>query len=126
MKNKARFFRCEICGNLVELINDGGGELVCCGSPMTELVPNTEDASAEKHVPVAERKDGKIIVRVGSQPHPMIPEHYIEWIAVVSDSGSERVYLNPNSEPKAEFCDKKDAEVYAYCNLHGLWKSEIK
>lgn len=126
MKAKVAFFQCEVCGNMVGLIKDGGGVLTCCGQPMTKLEANTTDASKEKHVPVATRKDGKIIVEVGSDPHPMIEEHYIEWIAVVADGGTERISLSPNSDPKAVFCDRENAEVYAYCNLHGLWKSEIK
>jgi superoxide reductase len=125
MKAEIAFFRCEVCGNMVGLIKNGGGELVCCGKPMTRLEPNTTDASTEKHVPVAVRKDGKIYVGVGSATHPMTEQHYIEWIAVVSDSGTERIALSPNDEPKAVFCDKKNAEVYAYCNLHGLWKSVL-
>jgi len=126
MKAAVSFFKCEICGNIVGLIKNGGGELVCCGKPMTKLIPNTTDASVEKHVPVAVRKDGKIHVEVGSAVHPMTEEHYIEWIAVVTDSGTERISLSPTDKPIAVFCDKENAEVYAYCNLHGLWKSDVK
>lgn len=126
MKTSVHFYKCEICGNMVELINNGGGELVCCGEPMTELIANTEEASTEKHIPVASRKDGKIYAEVGSVLHPMTDAHYIQWIALVSDSGTERAALLPNSEPKAVFCDKENSEVYAYCNLHGLWKTEVK
>jgi len=126
MKSKVSFYHCEICGNLVGLIKDGGGELVCCGQPMTELVANTTDASREKHVPVAVRKDNKIYVEVGSAPHPMTKEHLIEWIAVTNENGTERISLNPSDEPKAVFCNRENAEVYAYCNLHGLWKTEVK
>lgn len=126
MKQSVKFYRCELCGNMVELVRNGGGQLVCCGKPMTELVANTTDASQEKHVPVAVRKDGKIYAEVGSVLHPMTPEHYIQWIAVVSEKGTERVFLSPQDEPKAVFCDREDAEVYEYCNLHGLWKAEIK
>ncbi|HHW01838.1 MAG TPA: desulfoferrodoxin [Thermoanaerobacterales bacterium] len=103
-----------------------GGQLVCCGKPMKELRANTTEASTEKHIPVATRKDGKIYVGVGSTPHPMTEGHYIEWIAVVSDDGTERISLSPTDEPKAVFCDKNNADVYAYCNLHGLWKAEVK
>ncbi|HHV59822.1 MAG TPA: desulfoferrodoxin [Clostridiaceae bacterium] len=126
MKAKVAFYQCGICGNMVGLIKDGGGQLVCCGQPMNKLEANTVDASREKHVPVAVRKDGKIYVDVGSVLHPMTKEHYIEWIAVVSDDGTERISLAPGNEPKAVFCDRKNAEVYAYCNLHGLWKSVIE
>jgi len=125
MKASVAFYRCEICGNLVGLIKNGGGQLVCCGQPMKKLEANTTDASKEKHVPAAVRKDGKIFVEVGSVAHPMTDAHYIEWIAVISEKGTERIALKPNDEPKAVFCDKGEAEVYAYCNLHGLWKSSI-
>ncbi|NMB33587.1 MAG: desulfoferrodoxin [Clostridium sp.] len=125
MKERVSFYRCEICKNLVGLIYDGGGELVCCGQPMIKLEANTEDASTEKHVPVVSRKDGKIHVEVGSVAHPMVPEHYIEWIAVVSDDGTERISLTPEDKPEAVFCDKENVEVYAYCNIHGLWKAEL-
>jgi superoxide reductase len=123
---KVDFYECKICGNLVGLIRDGGGELICCGQPMTKLEANTFDASTEKHVPVATRKDGKIYVEVGSTEHPMVEAHYIEWIAVVSDSGTERIALQPGKAPKAVFRDKENAEAYAYCNLHGLWKASVK
>lgn len=126
MKSKVAFYRCETCGNLVELVNHGGGQLVCCGKPMTKLEANTTDASQEKHVPVATRQDGGILVQVGSVPHPMTEEHYIQWIAIVTDNSIERISLMPGQEPKAIFCDKADADVYEYCNLHGLWKTEIK
>ncbi len=126
MKAAVKFFKCEICGNMVGLIKNGGGQLVCCGQPMTLLEANTFDASKEKHVPVAIRKDGKIYVEVGSDAHPMTEQHYIEWIAVVTDNGTERISLSPGDQPKAVFCDKENADVYAYCNLHGLWKSDVK
>lgn len=119
------FYRCEICGNIVGLIKSGGGKLICCGKEMSKLEANSTDAAQEKHVPVVERKDGKIFVEVGSTLHPMVAEHYIEWIAVVSEKGTERISLSPGEEPKAVFVDKGSAVVYAYCNLHGLWKVEI-
>ncbi|MDP4094977.1 MAG: desulfoferrodoxin family protein [Bacillota bacterium] len=126
MKTSVSFYKCEVCGNMVGKIKNGGGQLVCCGKPMTELKANTTEASLEKHIPVAVRSNGKINVQVGSVIHPMTPEHYIEWIAVVSDEGTERISLSPSDEPKAVFTDRKNAEVYAYCNLHGLWKAEVK
>jgi superoxide reductase len=127
MRNKVVFYRCEICGNLVELINRGGGELVCCGQPMAELKPNTVDASVEKHVPTVTRKDDKLYIQIGSVPHPMIPQHYIEWVAVVSDNAVQRIALVPGLEPKAEVVDTgQEVDVYAYCNIHGLWKAEVK
>jgi len=125
MKTNVTFYRCEICGNIVGLINNGGGELVCCGQPMKKLEANTTDGAKEKHIPVATRKDGKIYVQVGSVNHPMTEEHYIQWIAVVSKNSTERISLSPGDEPKAVFVDKEDVEVYEYCNLHGLWKIEI-
>lgn len=125
MKEKIAFYRCEVCGNMVELIRSGGGQLVCCNKPMTKLEANTTDASGEKHVPVAEVKDGKIIVQVGSTIHPMTEEHYIEWIALVTDDSVERIYLSPGDEPKAVFCEKPNSVVYEYCNLHGLWKADV-
>lgn len=126
MKANVKFFKCGVCGNMVGLIKEGGGELTCCGQPMQELVPNTVEASKEKHIPVAERKDGKIIVKVGSVAHPMLPEHFIEWIAIVSGKGTERIALSPSQAPEAVFCDNGSADIYAYCNIHGLWKSELK
>lgn len=126
MKAKVDFYECEICGNIVELIKNGGGQLVCCGQPMNRMDANTVDASKEKHVPVAIRKDGKIEVQVGSVLHPMSEEHYIEWIAVATTDGIERIQLLPGDEPRAVFSDRRNATVYAYCNLHGLWKVEIE
>ena len=126
MRNQVAFYQCDVCGNLVELINNGGGELVCCDQPMTELKANTVDAAVEKHVPYVTRKDGKLYVQIGSTVHPMVPEHYIEWIALVTDKTVERVYLAPGEEPKAVFDDVWEADVYEYCNLHGLWKAEAK
>lgn len=119
------FYRCELCGNIVGVIKNGGGQLVCCGKPMTKLEANSTDAAQEKHVPVVERKDGKLFVKVGSVDHPMAEEHYIEWIAVCSDKSTERITLSPGEKPEAVFVDKGKAVVYAYCNLHGLWKTEI-
>lgn len=123
MKAQVAFYRCETCDNIVELIKNGGGELVCCGKSMTKLVANTTDASQEKHVPAVSRKDGKLSVDVGSVIHPMTDKHYIEWIAVVTERGIERVSFSPGDEPKGVFCEKPNADVYAYCNLHGLWKA---
>lgn len=125
MKSKVTFYRCELCGNIVSLINNGGGKLSCCGQNMVELVANTTDAAQEKHVPVATRKDGKIYVQVGSVEHPMTDEHYIQWIALASDKGIEYVYLTPSDKPEAVFEDIENAVVYEYCNLHGLWKVEL-
>lgn len=126
MRDTVTFYKCLKCGNIVELVRSGGGTLTCCGEAMTKLVANTEDAAQEKHVPVAVRKEDKIYVEVGSVAHPMEDVHYIEWIALVTDSGIERINLSPGQEPKAVFCDRDDVvDVYEYCNLHGLWKTTL-
>jgi superoxide reductase len=122
-----RFFKCEICGNVVQLVTVGGGPLACCGKPMTELQPNTTDAAVEKHVPAVTVDGNKIIVQVGDTPHPMEEKHFIQWIYVEGGGCGQIAYLQPGDEPKAEFtipCGKPSA-VYAYCNLHGLWKKEL-
>ena len=124
MSNVA-FYRCEKCGNMVALIKNGGGTLTCCGQAMTKLEANSTDAAQEKHVPVITREDGKIKVVVGSVPHPMLPEHHIEWIALATDEKVEIVYLQPGAEPKEEFTDVASGTVYEYCNLHGLWKADF-
>lgn len=126
MKTEVVYYRCKQCGNIVSVIKNGGGNLVCCGEQMERLEPNTTDAALEKHVPVAERKDGKIVVQIGSVDHPMIDAHYIEWVEVAGEEGTERIVLSPGDAPKAVFADKSNAEVYAYCNLHGLWMSHVK
>lgn len=119
------FYRCETCGNMVAVIKDGGGSLVCCGEEMTKLVANTTDASKEKHVPEITREDGKIKATVGSVLHPSLPEHYIEWIALVTDDQVQLTYLQPGMEPRAEFSEVKSGTIYEYCNLHGLWKADF-
>jgi len=119
------FYRCESCGNIVALIKKGGGTIVCCGKPMTKLEANSTDAAKEKHVPVVTKEDGKIKVTVGSILHPMLEEHYIEWIALVAEGKVEFKFLKPGEDAIAEFSDTKSGEVYAYCNLHGLWKVEF-
>lgn len=123
MMKEKKFYKCNSCGNIVELVENGGGELVCCGKPMKELVANTTDAATEKHVPVVEIEDGKAIVKVGSVDHPMTPEHYIQWIYLVAGNKSQRVDLTPDDSPEAVFYvgDEKVNAVYEYCNLHGLW-----
>lgn len=119
------FYRCERCGNIVALIHKGGGTLSCCGQNMTKLEANSTDAATEKHVPVVTKEGGKIKVAVGSTLHPMLPEHHIEWIALVSGDKVEFRYLKPGEEPKAEFDAVESGTVYEYCNLHGLWKAEF-
>ena len=126
MKN-VKFYVCPHCGNLVEMVNDAGVKPVCCGQKMNELVPNTVDASGEKHIPVVTVADGVVEVNVGSVDHPMVDVHWIEWIQLVTDKGSYRKVLNPSEAPHVKFLlgDEKPEAVYAYCNLHGLWKTEL-
>lgn len=124
---KAKFYICRHCGNLVGLINDAGVPMMCCGQKMEALVPNTTEASGEKHLPTVTVADGKVTVNVGSVNHPMTAEHYIQWIYLETENGGQRKALKPDSAPTASFCigDDKPVAVYAYCNLHGLWKTEI-
>lgn len=117
-------YRCAVCGNIVEVRHAGAGELVCCGRSMTLLRGNTEDASTEKHVPVIARDGEQIVVTVGSEPHPMTEEHYIEWISVVSENKTKTVYLSPGDRPEAIFdATPETITAYAYCNLHGMWSA---
>ena len=123
MTEKLQVYVCEICGNMVEMVHEGAGELVCCGQPMTLLEGNTVDAAREKHVPVIEYTENGVKVKVGSVPHPMIDKHYIEWIEIIADGKAYREFLNPGDAPEATFCiDANELTAYAYCNLHGLWK----
>lgn len=119
------FYRCEICGNIVALVHDGGGELVCCGQPMTKLEAQTADSTLEKHVPVVTKEDGKLDVVVGSTLHPMIPEHFIQWIALVSGDKFQMVFLKPGIEPRASFEMADSGTIYEFCNIHGLWKTDF-
>lgn len=123
MTELRQVYKCEVCGNIVEVVHPSGGTLVCCGKPMTLLKENTTDAAVEKHVPVIEKIDGGVLVKVGAVEHPMLENHYIEWIEVHTANKVYRKYLKPGDKPEAVF--KLDEEVlYAreYCNLHGLWK----
>ena len=121
-----KFYRCEHCGQIVAVVKGTGVPVMCCGQAMTEIVPGTVDASLEKHVPVYEVSDGKVSVKVGAAEHPMLEEHYIEWIAVQTKQGNQRKSLKPGEAPAACFviCEGDEVvAVYAYCNLHGLWKA---
>ena len=123
-----KFFICRECGNLVEMVNSSGVKMICCGQEMQELVPNTVDAAKEKHVPVVEVEGNKVTVKVGSVTHPMVEEHYIQWIYLLTNNGVQRKCLKPGEEPVAVFAlaeGDKAIEAYEYCNLHGLWKKEI-
>lgn len=122
-KNK-QIYKCNICGNIVEVLHNGAGELVCCGQPMELLEERNEDEGMEKHVPVIERTGNVVIVKVGSVPHPMEPEHYIEWIEINVDGNSYKRFLVPEEEPRAEFnVSGEDISARIYCNIHKLWKS---
>ncbi len=125
--NKTRFFICEHCGNIVGVIRDSGVPVVCCGEKMKMLVPGTVEASQEKHIPVASVSDGKVKVTVGSVAHPMTAEHQIMWVYLQTDKGGQRKVLNPGDAPEVVFAlaDEKPLAVYAYCNLHGLWKADL-
>lgn len=118
-------YRCNSCGNMMEVVHVGGGKLVCCGSPMEHLVENTVDAAKEKHVPVAERVADGIRVSIGSVPHPMQEEHMIQWVELLEDGKVHRRYLEPGQPPIAEFAVYPQSfTVREYCNLHGLWRAE--
>jgi len=121
MTKKLQIYKCEICGNIVEVLEEGAGTLVCCGKPMTLLEENSVDASKEKHIPIIKKTREQIEVQVGEILHPMIEEHYIKWIELITEKEVLRKNLNPGDEPKAVFKVNKLISVRAYCNLHGLW-----
>ncbi len=121
-----KFYRCAKCGKMVAMVKDSPCPTMCCGEPMTEIIPGTTDAAVEKHVPVCEIKGNTVIVTVGSVAHPMEEKHYIEWISLQTKQGNQRKALAPGMEPKACFaiCEGDEVQaVYAYCNLHSLWKA---
>ena len=126
MKN-IKFYICPTCGNIIEMVHDSGVTPVCCGKKMTDLIPNTVEASGEKHIPVVTVKDNIVTVNVGSAEHPMQDAHHIEWVQLVTDHGSQRKHLKPSEAPNVIFqlAGDKPLAVYAYCNLHGLWKTEL-
>ena len=125
MTKLREIYKCNICGNIVEVLHAGVGELVCCGEPMELMEEKTEDSSTEKHVPYVEKTDNGVLVKVGqNEDHPMIDKHYIEWIQVITDGASYRKFLKPGDKPQAEFEIKADkVESREYCNIHRLWKS---
>ena len=124
MAVKMGIYKCEVCGNIVEVLHDGDGELVCCNEPMKRFEENTVDAAKEKHVPVIEKTANGYKVKVGSVPHPMEEKHYIEWIELIADGKAYRQFLSPGDVPEAEFCiDATQVTAREYCNLHGLWKA---
>lgn len=123
----SRFFICNHCKNLVGMIHSSGVPIICCGEPMTELVPNTTEAATEKHLPVVSVNGNQVSVAVGSVSHPMLPEHHIEWIYLETENGGQRKTLDPTGDPTAVFSlnGDKPVAVYAYCNLHGLWMTKL-
>jgi len=122
MTKRLQVYKCEICGNIVQVLHAGKGELVCCNQPMKLLEEKTEEQGREKHVPVVGKTDKGINVEVGSVPHPMEEKHYIEWIEVQTDKGISTKFLNPGDEPRAEFEIEGDiVKTREYCNIHGLW-----
>ena len=127
MKNNNRFYICEHCGNIVEMVNNAGVPLMCCGQKMAALEAGVVEASHEKHIPVVNVSGSTVSVNVGSVEHPMVEEHSILWVELVTDRGVQRKNLKVGEPPVVSFAlvDEKPLEVLAYCNLHGLWKSEI-
>lgn len=124
MTKRLQVYKCEKCGNIVEVLHEGAGQLVCCGAPMKLFTENTVDAAQEKHVPVIEKIEGGYKVKVGSIPHPMDDKHWIEWIELIADGMVIRKFLNPGDKPEAEFLtDAQSVTAREYCNLHGLWKA---
>lgn len=124
MTQKLQIYKCDICGNIVEMLHEGEGELVCCEAPMKLFAENTVDAAKEKHIPVIEKIEGGFRVKVGGVAHPMEEKHYIEWIEAITDNGRVcRQFLSPGKAPEAVFnIDEKKITAREYCNLHGLWK----
>jgi superoxide reductase len=126
MTKRTEIYKCDTCGNIVEVIHAGAGELVCCGKPMRLCVANTVDAPREKHVPVIEKTADGVKISVGSIPHPMEEKHYIEWIEIQADGKILRQFLSPGAAPAAQFgalASAKELIAFEYCNLHGLWKA---
>ena len=125
--NNTRFYICSHCGNVVEMVKDAGVKPFCCGQKMDELIPNTVEASGEKHIPSVSVSGDVVTVNVGSVDHPMVDEHFIEWVYVKTDKGGQRKHLKPGEAPNVVFHlgGDKPLAVYAYCNLHGLWKTDL-
>ena len=126
MTENRQVYKCEICGNIVEMLHAGVGTMVCCGQPMTLQEPNTVDAAKEKHVPVIEKISGGVLVYIGSVEHPMLDNHYIQWIDIHTKDKVYRKFLNPGEKPEAEFLlDEEVLYACEHCNLHGLWKVDL-
>ncbi len=126
MTKRLEVYKCEHCGNMVEMIHEGKGELICCGEPMKLMVENSVDAAKEKHVPVIEKTADGYKVKIGSVAHPMEEKHYIEWIELIADGTAYRKFLKPGDVPEAVFCvTAQRITAREYCNLHGLWKADL-
>lgn len=124
MVQRNQIYRCSVCGNIVEVLHVGGGQLVCCGKPTELLIEKKEDVGMEKHVPIIEKTNGKIKVKVGSVPHPMEEKHFIEWIEILVDDVSYKKFLKPSDLPEAEFVvEGENISAREYCTIHSLWKS---
>lgn len=126
MKDNIKFYKCPICGNVIDLVEGDSSSITCCGKEMVKMVANTTDAAVEKHVPVYERVEDEIVVRVGETEHPMEKEHYIMWIMQVTETKATRVTLYPEQETTTRFPYIPNSTLYAYCNKHGLWKNIVK
>ncbi len=125
MTEQKQIYKCEVCGNIVEVLHEGAGELVCCGQPMKLLEEKVEEQGKEKHLPVIEKKDKVVKVKVGSVPHPMEEKHYIEWIEVQTEKGIFRKFLKPGEKPEAEFEIRENIlQAREYCNIHSLWATK--
>lgn len=124
MTQQNQIYKCNVCGNIVEILHIGAGQLICCDQPMELLIEKMEDEGLEKHVPVIEKIDRGILVKIGSIPHPMEEKHYIKWIEIIADGKIYRKFLKPGDKPEAEFQIEADKiEVREYCNMHGLWRT---
>jgi len=124
MAERMEIYKCEICGNIVEVLHGGKGALVCCGEDMVLQVENTVDAAVEKHVPVVEVLEDGVLVKVGEVAHPMQDDHYIEWVQIIIGDRCSRIFLKPGMAPEGKFTPPKEGiAAREYCNLHGLWKS---
>ena len=124
-----RFFICKHCGNIIAFVNDSGVPVVCCGEEMQEIIPASVEASVEKHLPVVQIAGNTVTVTVGDVPHPMLDKHYIQWISIQTLEGNQRKELSPGMDPVAKFAlseGDKIVSAYEYCNLHGLWKTDVK
>ena len=125
MAKKLEIYKCMVCGNIVEVLHAGAGELVCCGQPMKNLAAKTTDEGKEKHVPVIEKISGGYKVKVGSVPHPMEEKHYIEWIELLADGKAYRQFLTPGDKPETVFrVEASEVTAREYCNIHGLWRGQ--